>query len=363
MMASHEHPFNPDILLIDINGLGYAAMYSPLANLEHNGFETGGIHGAINSLFARMAQRPGAVPFVLWDNHAQWRYDALPDYKGSRKGDDGSEKRRIRDSYKKQMPCIQMMLSVMGIPQISCAATEADDLAGIICRQMDPSWKIELTSKDTDWWQALDERTVWYSPLSKKELSLSRLSDPKNEMKDGHFLSTDEYLEAKALSGDASDEIPGINGVGLLTATKIIRKYGVGIKDFWRLVDAGEVTPKGVVETRVASLESREIFERNVYLMDWRRAPEPDLSNLALTAGHCDFDVLEIEANELGLKKVLSRAKEALAPWRKGWGPAIGAVDAALNHRMCLPVANRGKEEPLAIHSEESEDISETPLV
>lgn len=330
----------PDILLIDINGLIYASMYTPLGKLEFDGQPTGAIHGALNSLFARMAENPDAVPFVLWDSRAQWRYDLLEHYKGSRSGDAGSDRERIREQCKIQTPHIQLLLSILGIPQISCHGAEADDLAGIICRYLDPSWIIELTSRDTDWWQALDPRTTWYSPVHKKGLTLAGLSDPNNGMKDGHFLSTDEYLQAKALAGDASDEIPGIDGVGLATAVKIIRKHGTTIEDFWRKVDAGEVKPGGVIETRVASAASRDMFERNIKLMDWRLSPAIDTSRLALTAGICDLDSLEVEAKAFGLKKLMSTSKTALAGWRDGWGAAVHAVDSALHHEICIPMPN-----------------------
>ena len=326
----------PDILLVDIAGLGYAAMYTPMGKLAHEGFPTGAIHGAMASLFARMAQRPGAVPVVLWDNKAHWRHEMLPAYKATRGADPA--KQAIRDQYRVQIPYLQLLLSLMGIPQVSCGGSEADDLAGAVCRGLDPGWTIEMISRDTDWWQQLDERCSWYSPVHRKSLSLKGLADPDNGMSDGHFLSTNEYLEAKALAGDSSDEIPGIEKVGLLTACKIIRQHGTSIHDFWAQVDSGQVTPKGVVMTRVANAESRAIFERNVKLMDWRQAPALEMGALAVMAGPPDFATLEAEAACLGLKKLVGSAKEALKPWKNGWGSALGAVSAALDQRECMPV-------------------------
>lgn len=344
--ASEDAPqtvFKPDILLIDVSGLAYAAMYTPIGKLEFNGMSTGAIHGALNSIFTRMAARPDAVPVVLWDARAEWRYGLLPEYKESRSGEVDSEKRRLRESVRAQVPHIQLLLSIMGIPQIRCAGAEADDLSGVLCRHLDPSWSIELTTRDTDWWQGLDARTVWYSPVHRKGLTLAGLSDPENDMKDGHFLTTDEYLEAKALAGDSSDEIPGIDGVGLATAVKIIRKHGVSICDFWSKVDAGTVKPKGVIEERVADVATRAVFARNLKLMDWRLAPKLDLSLLAFTAGECDFDALEDQAAEYGLKKVPSTARTALKRWKAGWGAAVAAIDSAMHGELCLPVINPKK--------------------
>jgi 5'-3' exonuclease len=336
--APVSEPFQPDILLVDIAGLGYAAMYTPLGKLTHNGFPTGGIQGAITSLFTRMAQRPGAVPVVLWDNKAHWRHDLLPEYKSSRGID--PEKKAIRESYKIQVPYIQMILYILGIPQVSCSEAEADDLAGVICRNLDASWFIELTSRDEDWLQELRKEVVWYSPVHKMGLSLEDFMNPEVGTKDGHYLSTAEFLEAKALSGDKSDEIPGISGIGPKTAVKVIREHGTSIRDFWAKVDSGEVKPKGVKAESLATPHARAIFEINRKMMDWSLSPDIKHDTLAFTAGKPDWQQFELEAAELGLKKLVNSAKEALKPWKDGWGPAIDAIDAALNHHIAQQQPN-----------------------
>lgn len=324
-----------DILLLDVNALGYASMYSPLGQLQYQGFPTGGIHGAINSIFARMADRPGAMPVALWDSHAQWRVDLLPEYKGSRFLD--PNKAAVRDSYRMQTPIIRMLLSAMGIPQVTCGGSEADDLAGLLCRNLDPSWQIELVTGDTDWWQALAPNINWYSPVNKKLVSLATLTNPENDLKDGHFLSTGEYLQCKALSGDDSDEIPGIDGVGLKTAAKIIRSYGGDIRLLWSGVESGSIKPKGVIAERVASAESRALFERNIRLMDWNLAPAPTMRNMSLTSGRPDWAQIKEVANDFGLAKLAGRSDKAIGPWEKSWGEALPAVDSALHAWICQP--------------------------
>lgn len=335
-------PFTPDIMLIDMNGLGYASMYIPaLSRLSFNGLQTGGAHGAMASLFVAMTRNPKAMPVVLWDRHAKWRSDLYPDYKGNRSNT--PEKIAIRESYKSQVPIIQQLLTALGIPQVSCGYAEADDLAGVICREIDPSWNIEMVSRDTDWWQAIDDHVVWYSPGSKNHINKTVLADPNNDL-ECHFLSTHEYLQAKALAGDTSDCIPGIEKVGLKTAVKIMREHGGTIEQFWHAVDSGAHTPKGVAATRLANAESRAIFARNMKLMDWRQAPVIQRDLLSLTAGVPDLpQALEI-SQDYGLAKTLTHAKEILKPWgQDGWGNALWAVDAALNSNLCQSVVKRQK--------------------
>lgn len=330
-----------DIMLIDANALGYAAMYTPLGQLEHQGFPTGGMHGLLNSIFARMSDRPSAVPVVLWDSKAQWRYDLLPEYKGTRFAT--PEKQAIRESYRMQTPVVRIILTALGIPQVACGGAEADDLAGVICRHIDPSWAVEMVTGDTDWWQALAPNASWFSPVHKMSVTIESLSDPETGLKDGHFLSTTEYLQCKALTGDSSDEIPGIEKIGMRTAAKTIRASGGDIRNFWAGVASGDIQPKGVIAERLASAESQALFERNIKLMDWSLAPEIDPGLLAVTAGKPDWQTLSQTAEDFGLKKVHSRAMEALKPWAGGWGDGLWAVDAALNYRMCQQNPRHGQ--------------------
>lgn len=330
-------PMKPDLLLVDINGMGYAAMYTPMGRLSHNGFPTGGIHGAMTSLLARMTHHPGAAPFVLWDRRATWRHEALPEYKANRAAT--PEKQEIRATYRMQTPIIQLLLNALGIPQISCGEAEADDLAGFICRGIDPSWMIEMDSRDTDWYQGIADNINWYSPLTKRHVTLSVLADPDNGLTDGHFLSTWEYLQAKALAGDTSDDIPGLDKIGLKTACKVMREHGATIQDFWRKVDDGSFVPKGVILQRLASTEARAVYERNIRLMDWRQGPPLRTNELALTAGTPDWAQAKEIAAEYGLAKVLSFARTVLKPWEQsGWGRGLDAVHASLYPEHCLPV-------------------------
>lgn len=235
---------------------------------------------------------------------------------------------------------------LMGVPQLSCHDAEADDLAGIIMRHMPISWLIEMLTRDTDWAQSLDHRSTWLSPFNENPISLQDLSDPEKTLKDGPFASPWIYLQSKALAGDKSDDIPGVDGVGLKTANKHIMGQGNGeIREFWRRVDAGEVKPKGVILERLASQESREMFERNLKMMDWRCAPPVEMAKISLTAGKPDWTLVKLLCEQFGLDKLVSRLQTAMKPWEQGWGVALDAIDSAVNHHICQPVHKPGFEQ------------------
>lgn len=273
-----------------------------------------------------MNEFPSAVPVVLWDGHAAWRRELFPGYKSNRS--DNADKIAIRDAYNLQVPVIQQLLQLMGIPQVRSPSAEADDLAGVIVRELDPRWRIQMVTRDTDWWQALDERTSWYSPLSKTNLTLAMFTDPAVGSSEGHFVSTQEYLMCKALAGDTSDTIPGVDGIGLKTAAKYIRQYDGAIENLWRRFDAGEKIKGAKLESLVTP-ETRALYARNMKVMDWKEAPDLDSSTLSafwLTPAHLALNDL---ADDFGLAKVAASAKK-VGNGGEAWAPAWFDVCKAL---------------------------------
>lgn len=317
----------PDILLFDMNGLGYAAMYQPnLAKLQHNGTPTAALHGALASLFSRMAEFPNALPVVVWDGRARWRNELYPGYKENRS--DTPEKVAIREAYRKQVPYIQLLLLHLGIPQLRSGSAEADDLAGAICRELGGDFKMELVSRDTDWWQGLTRKIWWYSPLSKKVITFEDFTNPEVGTNDGHFLTTDEYLKCKALAGDTSDCISGVEGVGLKTAAKFIRKYG-SMAELWLRVDSGKESVKGSIMERLVTQETRDLYARNLQLMDWSRSPPLNTAEIAAFCLEPDYESFEQLATDFGLTRVISTAKkqsQQRAHWTKPWGRVVTAL-------------------------------------
>ena len=169
-----------------------------------------------------------------------------------------------------QAAIVRQLVGHLGIPQIFCPGFEADDLAGLICRGVDQRWEVVLATSDSDWYQALREKVTWFSPHTEKQVTLGDLRGA-TAVSEGPFDSIDHFIEAKALAGDSSDGIPGVRGVGIKTAAKIIREHG-SVESLWAKHDGG-VAVKGVIPLRVAGQEYREIYRRNLRLIDWRLAP------------------------------------------------------------------------------------------
>ena len=257
------------LLLIDINILGIGAMREyEYRDRRHRGKATGAIHGTFDKLASLLEDHADHLPLVLWDDRCRWREAILPQYKRHRW--ETPEQQAFLESYLAQAAVVRELLGHLGVPQVFCPDFEADDLAGVICRGADPAWQITLATSDTDWYQAIRKNVTWRSPRTGKIVRESDLANVEL-IEEGPFHSTDHYVCAKALAGDTADGIPGVKGVGLKTAARIIRDHG-SVEALWARHDAGEAI-KGVALQRAAGPECRADYFRNLKLIDWRLAP------------------------------------------------------------------------------------------
>ena len=257
------------LLLVDTNVLGIGSMRQyQYRDRSRHGKETGAIHGIAEKLSDLISAHPGYVPIALWDDRCRWREALLPQYKRHRW--ETPEQRAFLESYLWQVDVVRELLQHLGFPQIFCPDFEADDVVGAICRRADPSWQIRLATTDTDWFQALRPNVEWYSVSTGRTITHEDLPNP-DRVAGGPFASVEHYIQAKALAGDPGDGIPGVAGVGIKTAARIIREYG-SVEALWAKHDGGEPI-KGVVVQRAASTEYRPTYQ-----------PKPAVDRLAIGA-------------------------------------------------------------------------------
>lgn len=313
------------ILLIDCNAIGYAAMYQPeLARMTHKGESTSAIHGLPVSIYGLMKRFPDAMPLLLWDGSCQWRYDLYPGYKSKR--DDDELKVAIRESYKKQSVGLRVMMMNAGFPTVSHKEMEADDLAGIICRNIPDDINIIMATHDLDWVQGIKENVEIFDVRNKRTINLDLLKSEELNNKDGVVVCPETYLTAKCMSGDSSDTIDGVKGIGIKTAIKVLLTYG-SFEKLWDSFDAGDPI-KGAKLLSMTTAEARETYAFNRKLMDWRKGDVP----LEITHSMWKQDVVESQRIAMGYG--LNQVAQSLAyklPQDK-WGEVLRYVESALDY-------------------------------
>jgi 5'-3' exonuclease len=318
------------VLTIDISNLAYASAYVPaLSALSHEGQATGVLFGALMSVLGAMRRNPKALPVLLWDGKAKWREELYPPYKSHRA--DTPEKRALRESVRQQSLWIREFAEVLGLVQVSFADAEADDVAGMLARAAHQEQvPLRMLSSDTDWWQVLGEYVDWESPRDFRIVNVEGLKRLDKKAPAGGWSSPQEYLEAKILAGDDSDEIEGVEGVGLITAAKMLRTSTRGLQG----VLEGEFSAKGVVAERLRTPESREIIERNRKLMDWSLGPLPQIESASLWWGSFQEQAAARMARQYGLFKLESTLKQWEAHPRdtEAWQFVVQALEQAQDY-------------------------------
>lgn len=225
-----------DVILVDANAIGYAAQYA--TKLHSGGMQTQAIFNFIKVARDLRTSYPKALINVIWDGKAEWRYELLPTYKSDRRSDPKSQAEY--EAYTAQRPHIQRALTALGILQMTSAVHEADDVAGIMIERYqskNPERKILLITGDRDWLQLVRPNVTWRDMRSD-----DRVVTFDNFFEKTGYRTPYAFLQGKALTGDSSDCISGVGGIGDLTAPQILAEYG-SITHFWSLCDSVSIKP------------------------------------------------------------------------------------------------------------------------
>ena len=213
-MNSEATTKNNQLIAIDGNSLLYQSYYAFFkANLTtRDGFPTGALKGFFTKLLELLKREPTHV-LVAFDVHGPtFRHERYSDYKAGRTPP--------TEDLIKQMEKIRTLLPKMGIAVIECPGYEADDILGTFARKAEAEGLDTLiVTGDRDSFQLITPHTTVYYTKDNAEID-------EAELQNRYGLIPDRMRDLKALMGDASDNIPGIAGVGEKTALKLLNQYG-----------------------------------------------------------------------------------------------------------------------------------------
>jgi len=307
-------------IFIDANSVGYAAVNG--TKLMSGQQETTAIIGFLKSLRDVLFRFPGAKPVVLWDGHAQFRYDIFPGYK-DRSGKSSSTD-DIRARWREQREHVQEILPMLNVTQVVHQDFEADDLA---CQLGDAyaakGAEIIFVTGDRDWLQLLTAPNLkWYEHRNKEIVTFDQFEEVSG------FKNPSAFVEGKALMGDVSDTIPGVGAIGETTAKALMAEYG-SVKAFRELVKSGKVSKVGKALMRLVDDEPftyrgkeypapSESFTRNMKLMDLRRAPKIPSNEIVITkANGIHSEPFAEVCRELAFMSILKDLNNFLAPFNR----------------------------------------------
>ena len=201
------------LVLLDSNSLLNRAFYALPPMNSVDGIPTNAVYGYINMLMKIIKDANPTHIIATFDLKAPtFRKLMYPEYKAQRKG--------MPDELAAQLPLIKELLTAMNIQIISLEGYEADDLIGTLAKQCE--FETIIVTGDKDSLQLVSPTTtVWLTKRGITEIieyTESRLLEDD--------LTPNGVIQLKSLMGDASDNIPGVAGVGEKTAKKLLAEYG-----------------------------------------------------------------------------------------------------------------------------------------
>ncbi len=205
------------LILIDGNNIIYRAFFAmpPLTNTA--GQQTNAVYGFTTMLLRLIEEHKPTHMIVAFDaGKITFRHEGYEDYKGGRQ--------KTPPELSEQFPMLKELLRNLGVPQFEIDGYEADDIIGSISREADEAGRqVMIVSGDKDMLQLASEHTT--VALVRKGVTEVEMYGPQ-QIRDKYDLTPQQIIDLKGLMGDASDNIPGVPGVGEKTALKLLQQFG-----------------------------------------------------------------------------------------------------------------------------------------
>ncbi|WP_432627500.1 DNA polymerase I [Brotaphodocola sp.] len=207
------------LVLIDGHSILNRAFYGVPELTNSEGLHTNAVYGFLNIMFKILEEEQADHLAVAFDlSVPTFRHEKYPDYKGTRKP--------MPEELREQVPLMKEVLTSMGIPILSLAGYEADDILGTVAKRSQAEGiEVSVVSGDRDLLQLADTHIKIRIPKTsrgKTEIHDYYPEDVKRE----YQVTPTEFIDVKALMGDSSDNIPGVPSIGEKTATSLIVTYG-----------------------------------------------------------------------------------------------------------------------------------------
>ncbi|MGB5647674.1 MAG: DNA polymerase I, partial [Muriicola sp.] len=194
----------------------YALIKNPRINSK--GMDTSAIMGFMNSLFDVIRrEKPDHLAVCFDKDGSTERTELYPEYKANRD--------ETPDAIRIAIPYIQKILKAMHIPVVEISGLEADDIIGTLAKQAEKEdYKVFMVTPDKDFGQLVSENIFMYRP-SRMGNGIEIWGIPEIQKRFG-VERPEQVIDYLGMMGDASDNIPGLPGVGEKTAKKFLEEFG-----------------------------------------------------------------------------------------------------------------------------------------
>lgn len=223
------------LLAVDGNSLINRAFYGIRLLTTKDGVFTNGVYGFINMLNRIIEmENPDGVAVAFDLRKPTFRHELYKEYKAGRKG--------MPDELASQMPILKEWLKLMGYSVLEVEGFEADDILGTLASAAEESGNsCIIATGDRDSFQLISDSVTVLNTVTKGgHPEIIRYDSAAIIEKYG--VTPKQMLDIKALQGDASDNIPGVAGVGEKTAGALVADFG-GIENIYNNIDNIDIKP------------------------------------------------------------------------------------------------------------------------
>ncbi|MDD4706325.1 MAG: DNA polymerase I [Bacilli bacterium] len=240
------------LILVDGNNLMfrsyYATLYSGSVMKNSKGLVTNALYGfttMINKIIEEEKPKYMAVAFDIGKN---FRHQKFENYKAGRQ--------ETPDDLLKQMPIARELLDAMGIKHYEVENYEADDIIGTITlkTEKDPLFDATIVSSDKDLLQLISHETDVKLLKQKGHIRMN-----EETFRTEYGMDPIKIIDLKALSGDPSDNIPGVKGIGEKTALKLLHDYG-SLENIYASID----NIKGAIKDKLIQGRKDAFFSKEM---------------------------------------------------------------------------------------------------
>lgn len=230
--------FMKKLVLIDGNALIHRGFHALPPLKTSKGELINAVYGFTTVLLNILSKEKPEYIAVAFDKKGPtFRHKAFPDYKATRV--------KAPDELYMQIPRVKEVVKAFEIPIFETAGFEADDVLGTLASQAEKKKNVKalIVTGDLDVLQLVSAKTNVLATV--QGFANVKVYDRK-AVKERYGLSPDQIVDFKALRGDASDNIPGVSGIGQKTATSLLQKFGT-LKNIYK--NLGKI--KGKVEEKL----------------------------------------------------------------------------------------------------------------
>ncbi|SPP64810.1 DNA polymerase I [Nitrospira lenta] len=287
------------LYLIDGSAYIYRAFFALPALNNSKGLQTNAVYGFMTTLLKILRERkPDGIVVAFDERGPTLRQQEFKEYKAQRPP--------MPDGMSAQIPYIHRVVAALNIPAVKQAGYEADDLIGTLAQKAEHAGDdVVIVTGDKDMLQLITPHVRIYDPVKDKWSG-----EPECVEKFG--VEPARVIEIMGLMGDASDNIPGVKGIGEKTAIKLIAQFGT-IDELLRRVE--EVTPPRIKAMLIEQADNARL-SRKLATIDVNSPVEFDAEAFRVKPPHQDqlTDLLrELEFTAL-LKTLQPAAKPAETP-------------------------------------------------